>query len=142
MQAAKSGDVVHVHYTGTLDDGSVFDSSVGHDPLEFTLGAGQVIPGFDQAVAGMTPGDERRITIPADEAYGQHRDELVLVVDRKEMPAEIEAAVGQKLQLSQEGQSYVVTITDVSPEQVTLDANHPLAGQDLTFELQLVDIAG
>jgi peptidylprolyl isomerase len=128
MQAAKSGDVVHVHYTGTLDDGRVFDSSVGHDPLEFTLGAGQVIPGFDQAVTGMAPGDERRITIPADEAYGQHRDELVLVVDRKEMPDDIEPAVGQKLQLSQEGQSYVVTITDVTSEQITLDANHPLAG--------------
>ena len=140
MPAAKSGDVVHVHYTGTLHDGSVFDSSKGHDPLAFTLGAGQVIPGFDQAVTGMTPGDERRVTIPADEAYGQHRDELVLTVDRTELPADMEPAIGQQLQLSQEGESYVVTITDVTSERVTLDANHPLAGQDLTFEVELVEI--
>lgn len=142
MQAAKSGDVVHVHYTGTLEDGRVFDSSKGLDPLAFTLGAGQVIPGFDQAITGLTPGDEKRITIPADEAYGPHRDELVLVVDRTELPADMEPAAGQQLQLSQEGESYVVTITDVTAEQVTLDANHPLAGQDLTFELQLVEIGG
>lgn len=142
MQSAKAGDIVRVHYKGLLDDGSVFDSSEGSDPLEFTLGAGQVIPGFEQAVAGMTPGDEQRITIPPDEAYGARRDDLVLVVDRSEMPADMEPAPGQQLQLSQEGQSFIVTITDVSPENVTLDANHPLAGQQLTFDLQLVDIAG
>lgn len=142
MQSAKAGDIVRVHYKGLLDDGSVFDSSEGRDPLEFTLGAGQVIPGFEQAVAGMTPGDERRITIPPDEAYGARRDDLVLVVDRSEMPADVEPAPGQQLQLSQEGQSFIVTITDASSENVTLDANHPLAGQQLTFDLQLVDIAG
>lgn len=142
MQSAKAGDIVRVHYKGLLDDGSVFDSSEGRDPLEFTLGAGQVIPGFEQAVAGMTPGDEQRITISPDEAYGARRDDLVLVVDRSEMPADMEPAPGQQLQLSQEGQSFIVTITDVSAENVTLDANHPLAGQQLTFDLQLVDIAG
>lgn len=141
MQAAKAGDVVRVHYKGSLGDGSVFDSSEGRDPLEFTVGAGQVIPGFEQAVAGMTPGDERRVTIPADEAYGARRDDLVLVVDRGELPDDMEPAPGQQLQMSQQGQSFVVTITDVSTDDVTLDANHPLAGQELTFDLQLVDIA-
>lgn len=141
MQAASSGDVVQVHYKGLLEDGRVFDSSEGRDPLEFTLGAGQVITGFEQAVAGMAPGEERRVTIPADNAYGQRRDELVLAVDRNELPDGMEPSVGQQLQLSQEGQSFVVTITDVAPEKVTLDANHPLAGEDLTFELQLVGIA-
>lgn len=141
MEAAKTGDVVRVHYTGKLGDGRVFDSSEGRDPIEFTLGSGQVIPGFEQAVSGMAPGDERSITIPADRAYGERKDELTLVVDRAELPNEIEPEVGQQLQLSQEGQSFVVTITDVSSEDITLDANHPLAGEDLTFELQLVGIA-
>lgn len=138
--AAKAGDTVRVHYTGTLGDGSVFDSSEGRDPLEFTVGSGQVIPGFDQAVSGMSPGDERRVTIPADEAYGSRKDDLVIVVDRAQLPPDIDPAVGQQLQLSQEGRAFVVTVTDVAPDSITLDANHPLAGEDLTFELQLVGI--
>jgi peptidylprolyl isomerase len=141
MQSATSGDTVRVHYTGKLDDGSVFDSSEGRDPLEFQLGGGQVIPGFEQAVEGMSPGDERSVTIAADEAYGPRRDELVLVVPRAELPAEMQPEVGQQLQLSQEGQSFIVTVADVNESEIILDANHPLAGEALTFELQLVDIA-
>jgi peptidylprolyl isomerase len=140
MQAANTGDLVRVHYTGKLDDGSVFDSSAGRDPLQFRLGGGEVIPGFEQAVTGMSPGEERRVTIPADEAYGARREELVLVVSREELPAELEPEVGQQLQMSQDGQDFVVTISDVTEQDVVLDANHPLAGEDLTFELQLVDI--
>lgn len=141
MQEAKTGDTVRVHYTGKLGDGEVFDSSEGRDPLEFTLGEGRVIPGFEQAVTGMTPGDEQRVTIPADEAYGQRRDDLELVVPRTELPEDLEPDVGQQLQLQQNGQSFIVTIADVSDESVKLDANHPLAGRDLTFDLQLVEIA-
>jgi FKBP-type peptidyl-prolyl cis-trans isomerase 2 len=140
MQAASTGDIVQVHYTGTLEDGRVFDSSEGRDPLQFTLGAGQVIPGFEQAVTGMTPGDERRVTIPADDAYGQRREDLMLAIDRGELPDGMDPEVGQQLQMSQQGQTFVVTIRDVSTESVTLDANHPLAGEDLTFELKLVGI--
>lgn len=141
MQSARPGHIVQIHYTGTLEDGSVFDSSEGREPLEFRLGEGQVIPGFEEAVSGMAPGDERRVTIPADQAYGPKREDLVLVVDRAEMPDEIRPEVGQQLQLNQDGQAFVVTITDVSPENVTLDANHPLAGETLTFDLQLVGLA-
>jgi peptidylprolyl isomerase len=140
MQAANTGDLVRVHYTGKLEDGSVFDSSAGRDPLQFRLGGGEVIPGFEQAVTGMSPGEERRVTIPADDAYGARREELVLVVSREELPAELEPEVGQQLQMSQDGQDFVVTISDVTERDVVLDANHPLAGEDLTFELQLVDI--
>lgn len=140
MQAAKTGDRVRVHYRGTLDDGSVFDDSEGREPLEFTIGSGQVIPGFDRAVTGMNVGDARTVTIPAGEAYGARRDELVLSVPRGNLPDDMDPVVGDRLQLSQEGQSFVVTVTDVSADAITLDANHPLAGQDLTFELQLVDI--
>lgn len=137
---AKQGDTVRVHYTGTLDDGRVFDSSEGRDPLEFTLGSGQVIPGFDAAVDGMEPGESRKVTIPSVEAYGTRRDEMVVVVERGQFPDDLIPEIGQQLQVSQEGQTFVVTVTEITSDSVTLDANHPLAGQDLTFELQLVDI--
>ena len=140
MASAKSGDTVRVHYTGKLEDGSVFDSSDGRDPLEFTVGSGQVIPGFDQAVAGMKPGEERQVKIPAAEAYGDRKDDLVIVVERAQLPPDIDPAVGQQLQLSQEGRAFVVTVADVNEQNITLDANHPLAGEDLVFELQLVEI--
>jgi peptidylprolyl isomerase len=140
MQEAKAGDTVRVHYTGTLEDGSVFDSSTGREPLEFTLGSGQVIAGFDDAVSGMRPGDERTVTIPAADAYGAWRDELVIEVERARLPADLSPEIGQQLQLSQEGRSFMVRVTDVTAESIRLDANHPLAGEDLTFQLQLVDI--
>lgn len=140
MAEAKNGDTVRIHYTGTLDDGSVFDSSEGEEPLELTLGSGEVIPGFEQAVEGMKPGDKKEVTIPSAEAYGSRNDEWVLVVERENFPEHIEPEPGQQLELSQNGQSFVVTVTDVSDDSVTLDANHPLAGKDLRFALELVEI--
>jgi peptidylprolyl isomerase len=140
MAEAKNGDTVRIHYTGTLDDGSVFDSSDGQEPLEFTLGSGEVIPGFEAAIQGMQPGQKKEVTIGSDDAYGAHRSDWVLVIGREDFPDHIEPEVGQQLQLSQGGQSFVVTVTDVTDASVTLDANHPLAGKDLTFELELVEI--
>lgn len=140
MAQARSGDTVRVHYTGRLDDGSTFDSSQGREPLEFTLGEGQVIPGFEDGVEGMSPGEEKTVTIPSDQAYGPRSDEMMLVVDRAQFPDHIRPEVGQQLQMSQDGRVAIVTIVDVGDESVTLDANHPLAGQDLTFDLRLVEI--
>lgn len=140
MAQAKSGDTVRVHYTGRLEDGSVFDSSEGREPLEFVLGAQQVIPGFEAAVDGLSPGEERSVSIPADRAYGPRREEMVLTVGRDQFPDEIRPEVGQQLQMSQDGQVAIVTITGVSDAEVTLDANHPLAGKDLLFDVQLVEI--
>ncbi len=140
MAQAKSGDTVRVHYTGRLEDGSVFDSSEGREPLEFVLGAQQVIPGFEEAVDGLSPGEERSVSIPADRAYGPRREEMVLTVGRDQFPDEIQPEVGQQLQMSQDGQVAIVTITGVSDADVTLDANHPLAGKDLMFDVQLVEI--
>ena len=140
MAEAKRGDTVRVHYKGTLDDGSVFDSSEGREPLEFTIGVGQVIPGFDQGVQGMQVGGERTINIPSSEAYGEHRSELLLRVPREQFPPDVTPEVGQQLQMSDGQQTFVVTVQEVGDDAVVLDANHPLAGQALTFELTLVDI--
>ena len=142
MAHAKPGDTVKVHYTGKLDDGTVFDSSADREPLEFTLGSGSIIPGFERAVVGMNPGESKTEVIPTDDAYGPHLDEMVVVVDRQQMPPEIEPQIGQQLQLQQQdGQVLPVVITDVSGASVTLDANHPLAGEALTFDIKLVEIA-
>lgn len=142
MAPAKSGDTVSVHYTGTLADGTMFDSSLQRDPLVFTLGTGQVIAGFDEAVTGMEPGEVKTTTIPANEAYGDRDDELIFAVDRSQLPAELSPSVGEQYQMRQgDGQVQVVTVMDVTPQQVVFDANHPLAGQDLTFELQLVSVS-
>lgn len=140
MAQAKQGDTVRVHYTGTLDDGQEFDSSRGLDPLTFTLGTGSVIQGFDDAVTGMTVGDEKRVTIPADEAYGPRRDELTLQLPRSELPPDLELEEGTQLRMEQGDQSVVVTVRQLDDTTVTLDANHPLAGEDLTFNLRLVEI--
>ncbi|MCP6763219.1 MAG: peptidylprolyl isomerase [Fischerella sp. CENA71] len=141
MGQAKLGDTVKVHYTGKLDDGTVFDSSAERDPLQFAIGEGLVIPGFEQAVVGMTPGESKRTNIPADEAYGPYRPELVMVVDKERIPTDISVEVGQMLQISQSnGQAIPVVVTEVSDSQITLDANHPLAGQELIFDIQLVQI--
>ena len=141
MTAAKSGDTVRIHYTGTLNDGSVFDSSDGRDPLEFTLGAGQVIPGFDAAVDGMVVGDRKVAEIPADQAYGPRHDQAVQDVPRADIPAEIPLEVGLQLQMqSPTGQVMPVTVTAITDDAVTLDANHMLAGKDLTFDIELVSI--
>lgn len=141
MAQAKNGDAVKVHYTGKLDDGTVFDTSVNRDPLQFTIGKGQLIPGFEQAVVGMRPGDSTTTIIQANEAYGPHREELVMVVERNQLPADLKPEVGQQLQLNRpDGQTFVVTVSDVSESTITLDANHVLAGKDLTFDIQLTEI--
>jgi peptidylprolyl isomerase len=141
MGEARQGDRVSVHYIGRLGDGSVFDTSKEREPLSFEVGSGQVIPGFDEAVSGMRAGERKTVTIPSESAYGPRRDELLLQVEKSAFPEEIEPEVGQRLQMSQgPGQVAIVTITDVREESVTLDANHPLAGEDLTFELELVRI--
>jgi len=142
MSKAESGNTVKVHYTGKLDDGAVFDSSEGREPLEFSLGKQQVIPGFENAVIGMATGEKKTITIPSDEAYGAHRPDLVVDVQKDQVPPDITPEPGLQLQLrQQDGTAINVTITDVSDATITLDANHPLAGQDLTFEIELVEIA-
>lgn len=141
MSQAKTGDTVRVHYTGTLDDGSVFDSSDGRDPLEFTLGEQRVIPGFESAVDGLNVGDSVTTRIPPDEAYGDRRDDLVLEVERAQFPPDVEPEIGMQLALQQpNGQPVPVTITAISDDSITLDANHRLAGQALTFNIQLVEI--
>jgi peptidylprolyl isomerase len=138
---AKNGDTVQVNYTGKLADGTVFDSSIGREPLEFTLGAGQVIPGFEKAVFGMKVGEKKTVTIPVDEAYGPHRDDLVAEVPREKLPSDLTPEVGQQLGVKRsDGGTSIVTITSVSDNTVTIDANHPLAGKDLTFEIELVKI--
>ncbi len=142
MVQAKPGDTVKIHYTGKLDDGTVFDSSVNREPLEFTLSGGQVIPGFDQAVVGMSPGETKTQKIPMDQAYGPYREEMVVELSREQMPPDMQPEIGQQLQIQQpDGQSVPVMVTEVTDETVTLDANHPLAGEDLTFEIELVDIS-
>lgn len=140
MAQAQNGDTVRVHYTGTLDDGTVFDSSKGREPIEFQVGSGQVIAGFEEAVSGMDVGEAKKVTIPAAQAYGERREELMLQVQRSQFPADVEPAVGQQFQMSQGEQNFVVNVADVDGERITLDANHPLAGRDLTFELELVDV--
>ncbi|HID96064.1 MAG TPA: peptidylprolyl isomerase [Candidatus Latescibacteria bacterium] len=141
MAQAKNGDTVKVHYTGKLEDGTVFDTSINRDPLQFTIGGGQLIPGFEQAVVGMNPGESKTAKVPADKAYGPHLEEMVLVVDRNQFPVDLKPEVGQQLQSRQpDGRTFVVTVTDVSESSVTLDANHPLAGKDLIFDIQLIEI--
>ncbi|HEB70443.1 MAG TPA: peptidylprolyl isomerase [Desulfobulbus sp.] len=141
MTQAQHGDTVKIHYTGTLEDGTVFDSSEGHDPLEFTLGSGQVIVGFEEAVTGMKSGDKKKVNIPADKAYGQRNDEMVLQAPRDQIPADIDPEIGQQLQMGgPNGETVVVRVTEVTDEYVTLDANPPLAGKDLTFDIELVTI--
>lgn len=138
---ASDGDTVSVHYTGTLGDGSVFDSSRGGEPLEFTLGEGKVIAGFEEIVRGMQVGEVKTATIPSDEAYGERREEMVMVVGREQLPEGMEPEVGQQLtvQLSN-GATATVLVTEVTETTITLDANHPMAGKDLTFEVELVEI--
>lgn len=136
----EDGTTVKVHYTGTLDDGSVFDSSAEREPLAFTIGAGQVIAGFNAAVRGMDVGGTTKVTIPCAEAYGEAREEMVLVVAPTQFPEEVTPAVGQVYQLTTPQGPLSATVTAVTDEGVTLDANHPLAGKDLTFELTLVAV--
>ncbi len=141
MSTAKKGDSVKVHYTGTLDSGEVFDSSLQREPIAFTLGAGMMIQGFDKGVMGMTVGEKKTIKIPCAEAYGAHSQENTIRVPKSQVPPGMEPKAGMMVELrSPEGQAIPVKVTAVDEEFVTLDANHPLAGQDLNFELELVSI--
>jgi len=141
MSQAKSGDTVRIHYTGTLDDGTEFDSSAGREPLEFSLGGGQVIPGFDNAVNGMAVGDSKTVTISPDDGYGPRHEQLVQQVPKSTLPEDIEAAVGMQLQSqTPDGQIMNLVVVEVAEESITLDANHPLSGQALTFAIELVEI--
>ncbi|NOY39111.1 MAG: peptidylprolyl isomerase [Nitrospirae bacterium] len=141
MVQVKAGDTVRVHYSGFLDDGTVFDSSLEREPFEFTLGQGMVIPGFEDAVVGMDVGDTKTVNIPTDQAYGPYRDELLVAVERSQVPPNIEPDVGMELQIrTPEGTVTNVTITEMDENSITLDANHPLAGKDLIFEIKLVEI--
>lgn len=133
---AKAGDTVRVHYTGKLADGTVFDTSIGSEPYEFTQGQGQTISGFEQAVIGMKVGESKTVTIPVDEAYGPRQDDLIVEIGRDRLSPDIEPEIGMQLQ----GGQGVVTIIKVSETTVTVDANHPLAGQDLTFSIELIEI--
>ena len=141
MAAAKQGDTVKIHYTGTLADGSVFDSSAGHDPLEFTIGSSRVIIGFEEAVLGMCIGESKQVTISVEKAYGRRNDDLVIKAPREHIPADLDPQIGQRLQMGGVGGELVqVMVTDVTATHVTLDANPPLAGKDLTFQIELVSI--
>lgn len=157
MAQAKNGDRVRVHYTGTLDDGSVFDTSEGYveectdegcecgsqatGPLEFVIGDGSLIPGFEAAVIGLEPGQSTRVKIAADDAYGQRAEEMVAVIERSEIPEGVTPEPGQQMEVVlQDGTPLPVLITEVTDTTVTLDANHPLAGLDLTFDIKLVEI--
>lgn len=140
-QAAQKGDTVAVHYTGKLEDGEVFDSSREREPLEFEVGSGQVIPGFDRAVEGLEVGDSREVTLDPEEGYGEPREDLVVDVDRDQFPQESEPEVGRQVQVQvAPGQNRVATITGIEDEAITLDLNHPLAGKPLTFDVELVEI--
>ena len=141
MTEVKAGDTVRIHYTGTLSDGSVFDSSEGRDPLEFEVGSGMIIPGLDVALPGMTVGDKKKVEIDSVDAYGPINPEMQQAVPREGIPADIPLEPGTQLQMqTPDGQAMPVTVLAVTETVVTLDANHPLAGKDLTFDIELVSV--
>ncbi len=141
MNQAKTGDTVKVHYTGKLEDGVVFDSSKDRPPLEFTIGGGEVIAGFENGIIGMEVGSTKTISIPPEEAYGPRREELVLYVKKTDFPDNIVPAVGQQLQVRQPNGGIIdLVVTEMNDDTVTLDANHPLAGKTLIFDVELVEI--
>ena len=142
MSKAKNDDKVKVHYTGTLEDGTVFDSSREREPLEFTVGGGEMIKGFDAAVVGMAVGESKKFTIPAADAYGERRDEMIFDVERSQLPEGMEPEVGQHLQTQAEGgHPVILEIVAVEESSVTLDGNHPLAGKDLNFDIEIIEIS-
>ncbi|WP_370282443.1 peptidylprolyl isomerase [Pseudooceanicola sp.] len=142
MSEAKQGDTVRIHYTGTLNDGTTFDSSEGRDPLEFTVGTGQIIPGLEKAIPGMNVGEKKTVEVPCAEAYGEREPGAMQTVPRDQIPEEIEVKPGLQLQVqTPQGQVMPVTVAEVNESEVTLDANHPRAGRDLTFDIELVEIA-
>ncbi len=141
MAQPKQGDTVKVHYTVRLGDGVILGSTTDHEPLQFTIGEGRVLPGFEQAVVGMNPGELKTIEVLSDNAFGPHLDELVVDVARSRLSAEFEPKAGEQVQLQEkDGQAATVLITDVSESSITIDANHPLAGKDLTFDIQFIEV--
>ena len=141
MSTVNNNDTISLHYSGTLNNGEQFDSSEGREPLKFEVGAGQVIPGFDKAVLGMKKDEQKKFTIPAAEAYGEAKEELVYEVPKASIPAELNPSKGQRLVSNlEDGRQIPVTVSNVTEDTITLDANHPLAGQDLTFDIKIVDI--
>lgn len=143
MKQATPGDTVRVHYTGTLADGTKFDTSAGRDPIELTIGSGRVIPGFEKAIVGMAEGDTKNVTVEPDDAYGPRDPHLIQTVERGRLPADIDLDVGTMLQASDpSGNQVRLQVVELSDENVTLDANHPLAGKPLIFELELVEVIG
>lgn len=141
MTQVKTGDTVQIHYTGTLQDGTTFDSSEGRDPLKFEVGSGQIIPGLDEALPGMVAGDKKTVNVPAEAAYGPVEPNARQEVPREQIPAEIPLEAGAQLQMqTPDGRAVPVTVVDVTDTVVTLDANHPLAGKDLTFNIELVSV--
>lgn len=142
MAQAQYGDEVTVHYTGKLEDGTVFDTSIDQSPLKFIMGDGQVIPGLEKAILGMNPGESKTIKVPMNEAYGPRREEMILVADRNEFPVHMKPEAGELVEMrNPDGRRITVTVIHISESSVTLDANHPLAGKDLTFDIQLLEIA-
>ena len=142
MTKVKANDVIKVHYTGKLTDGEVFDSSVDRDPIEFTVASGQMIKGFDDAVDGMALNEKKTVEIPAIDAYGEHNQDMVQTVPRENLPPEIVPAIGQQLSATADnGQQIPVTIVEVNEKDIKIDANHALAGKDLIFEIEVVEIA-
>lgn len=141
MAQVKSGDTVKVHYTGKLDDGSVFDTSVNREALELIIGDNQLIAAFEEGLIGMSPGESKTIEVSSEEAFGPYHEEMVTTVDRSELPDGLEPQLGQRLSANgEDGESITVFVTEVGDSSVTLDANHPLAGEDLTFDVELVEI--
>ncbi len=141
MTQAKTGDTVRIHYSGRLDDGTQFDSSAGRDPPQFTIGEGTIIPTLEEAIVGMAVGDTDTVNIAAEDAYGPRREEAVQTIERSMIPEEVELSVGGQVQATApNGQQLVLTVVEMTDASVTLDANHPLAGQDLTFDIELVEI--
>jgi len=141
MSQAKKGDAVKIHYKGTLEDGTVFDSSEGHEPLGFKIGTGEVIVGFEEAVTGMRIGEKKNVTIPPDKAYGQPNEEMIIQAPRTQVPADLNPEVGQKLEMGgPNGELIAVRVVELTEEFITLDANPPLAGKELTFDIELVAI--
>ena len=141
MVQAKSGDTVKVHYTGRLDNGYVFDTSANRNPLKIKIGQKEVMPAFEQAIIGMEQGESKTIKIQAEEAFGRYREELIRTISRSVFPTDLEPKVGQRLTATcMDGRTIAVTVTDVSESSVTIDANHPLAGEDLIFDIELVKI--
>lgn len=141
MARAKYGDTVKIHYTGKLEDGTIFDTSINRAPLRFTIGEGSIISGLEEAVVGMEPGELKVIKVPSNKAHGPYDEELIVVIDRYEFPSDLEPRVGHQFDICQvDGRTVVVTVTNITEQEITLDVNHPLAGKDLIFHFQLLEI--